>query len=173
MSDKLPTLLTVDSHLSGVRFSRRVYLPRITGTLLCSLFIASVLVTKTTPFWVWMLLFLNAFVWPHLAYYFSRRSIDPMRFERGNLLADVVFGGFWIGMMGLNVLPSVIIIAMVGMNSMAGGGIRLFIQGVSLQLLSAALVAGLNAHRIDLVTTPTQLYACLPMLVIIRLRLGM
>lgn len=172
MSDKSPTLLTVDSRLSGIRFSRRVYLPRITGTLLCSLFIASVLVTNTTPFWVWALLFLNVFVWPYLAYYLSTRSSDPMCFERGNLLVDVIFGGFWIGMMGLNLLPSIVIIAMVGMNNMAGGGIRLFIKGISLQLLSAALVAGLNVHRIDLITTPTQLYACLPMLLVYPIALG-
>lgn len=172
MSGESPTLLTVDSRLSGMRFSRRVYLPRIIGTLLCCLFISSVLVAKPTPLWIWGLLFLNAFVWPHAAYRLSLRSSDPMRFERINLLADVIFGGVWIGMMGLNVLPSVIIIAMVGMNSIAGGGIRLFIQGICLQLLSAALVAGLFPHRIDLVTTPMQLYACLPMLVVYPISLG-
>lgn len=172
MSGESPTLLTVDSRLSGMRFSRRVYLPRIIGTLLCFLFISSVLVAQPTPLWVWLLLCVNVLVWPHLAYRLSLRSANPMRFERANLLVDVIFGGFWIGMMGLNILPSVVIISMVGMNSIAGGGIRLFIQGICLQLLTAALVVGLFAHRIDLATTPLQLYACIPMMLLYPISLG-
>ena len=172
MSGQSPTLLTVDSRLSGIRFSRRVYIPRITGTLLCLLFISSVLIAQPTPAWMWVLLGINAFIWPHVAYHLSVRSANPMRFERGNLLTDVVFGGIWIGLMGLNVLPSVVIVAMVGMNSIAGGGIRLFIQGMLLQLISAAVVIGLFPYRLHLMTTPLQLYACIPMIVVYPIALG-
>ncbi|MBI0575547.1 MASE2 domain-containing protein, partial [Pectobacterium parmentieri] len=107
---------------SGLRFSQRVYIPRIIGTILCSLFISSVLIVKPVPIFAWGLLFLNAFVWPHIAYTLSLRSHDPMRCEKRNLLIDVVFGGIWIGFMGVNLLPSALIVAMVGMNGTAGGG---------------------------------------------------
>lgn len=176
MSDASPatlkTSLTTDPRLSGIRFSRRVYIPRVMGTFLCSLFIASVLAAQPTPVWVWGCLLLNVLVWPHAAYRFALRAANPMRFERGNLLADVVFGGFWIGMMGLNVLPSAVIVAMVGMNCMAGGGVRLFLPGMGLQLAMCALVVLCFPQRINIATTPMQIYASIPMLMVYPITLG-
>ncbi|ACX88753.1 diguanylate cyclase AdrA [Pectobacterium parmentieri] len=172
MSALPPTFLTVDVRRSGLRFSQRVYIPRIAGTILCALFISSVLITKPTPALLWGLLFVNVFVWPHLAYRLSQRSRDPMRRERHNLLIDVVFGGVWIGFMGVNLLPSALIVAMVGMNGTAGGGIKLFVQGIVLQCATGVLVLALFAVPISLDTTPIQLYACLPMLLIYPISLG-
>ncbi|MEQ9891088.1 diguanylate cyclase AdrA [Pectobacterium aroidearum] len=172
MSASPPTFLTVDIRRSGLRFSQRVYIPRIVGTILCSLFIASVLITKPTPVLLWGLLLLNAFVWPHIAYLLSLRSRDPMRCEKRNLLFDVVFGGIWIGFMGVNLLPSAVIAAMVGMNGTAGGGIKLFVQGILLQCVACVSVLVLFAVPVSLDTTPIQIYACLPMLLVYPIFLG-
>ncbi|MEQ9880367.1 diguanylate cyclase AdrA [Pectobacterium aroidearum] len=172
MSASPPTFLTVDIRRSGLRFSQRVYIPRIVGTILCSLFIASVLITKPTPLLLWGLLLLNAFVWPHIAYLLSLRSRDPMRCEKRNLLFDVVFGGIWIGFMGVNLLPSAVIAAMVGMNGTAGGGIKLFVQGILLQCVACVSVLVLFAVPVSLDTTPIQIYACLPMLLVYPIFLG-
>ncbi|MDY4387958.1 diguanylate cyclase AdrA [Pectobacterium aroidearum] len=172
MSASPPTFLTVDVRRSGLRFSQRVYIPRIVGTILCSLFIASVLITKPTPLLLWGLLLLNAFAWPHIAYLLSLRSRDPMRCEKRNLLFDVVFGGIWIGFMGVNLLPSAVIAAMVGMNGTAGGGIKLFVQGILLQCVACISVLVLFAVPVSLDTTPIQIYACVPMLLIYPIFLG-
>ncbi|MER3384635.1 diguanylate cyclase AdrA [Pectobacterium aroidearum] len=172
MSASPPTFLTVDVRRSGLRFSQRVYIPRIVGTILCSLFIASVLITKPTPVLLWGLLLLNAFAWPHIAYLLSLRSRDPMRCEKRNLLFDVVFGGIWIGFMGVNLLPSAVIAAMVGMNGTAGGGIKLFVQGILLQCVACVSVLVLFAVPVSLDTTPIQIYACVPMLLIYPIFLG-
>ncbi|MEH0835090.1 diguanylate cyclase [Pectobacterium cacticida] len=167
-----PTCLAGDVRRSGLRFSQRVYIPRIVGTLLCALFITSVLIVKPTPLPVWGLLLLNVFAWPHIAYRLSQRSSEPMRCEKRNLLADVVFGGIWMGAMGMNVLPSALIAAMVGMNSVASGGIKLLVQGILLQSLACIVVLVLFAVPISWATTPRQLYACLPMLLIYPIFLG-
>ncbi|MBA5202730.1 MULTISPECIES: diguanylate cyclase AdrA [Pectobacterium] len=172
MSASPPTFLTVDVRRSGLRFSQRVYIPRIVGTILCSLFIASVLITKPIPVLLWGLLLLNAFAWPHIAYLLSLRSRDPMRCEKRNLLFDVVFGGIWIGFMGVNLLPSAVIAAMVGMNGTAGGGIKLFVQGILLQCVACISVLVLFAVPVSLDTTPIQIYACVPMLLIYPIFLG-
>ncbi|MFJ5439275.1 diguanylate cyclase AdrA [Pectobacterium brasiliense] len=172
MSASPPMFLTVDVRRSGLRFSQRVYIPRIVGTILCSLFISSVLMTKSVPTLLWVLLFLNTFIWPHIAYLLSLRSRDPMRCEKRNLLLDVVFGGIWIGFMGVNLLPCALIVAMVGMNCTAGGGIKLFVQGIVLLCVSCALTLVLFAVPVSLDTTPIQIYACLPMLLIYPISLG-
>ncbi|KHN54674.1 diguanylate cyclase [Pectobacterium fontis] len=172
MSASSPTFLMVDVRRSGLRFSQRVYIPRITGTILCCLFISSVLITKPVSMLVWGGLFLNALVWPHVAYMLSRWSSDPMECEKRNLLFDVIFGGIWIGLMGVNLLPSALIVAMVGMNSTAGGGIKLFVQGIVLQCIACILVLVLFSVPVSLDTTPMQLYACLPMLLIYPISLG-
>ncbi|GKX41487.1 diguanylate cyclase AdrA [Pectobacterium carotovorum subsp. carotovorum] len=119
-----------------------------------------------------MLLFLNTFIWPHIAYMLSLRSRDPMQCEKRNLLIDVVFGGIWIGFMGVNLLPSALIAAMVGMNCTAGGGIKLLVQGIVLQCFACVLVLVLFAVPVSLDTTPLQLYACLPMLLVYPIFLG-
>lgn len=167
-----PLFSTIDGRRSGLRFSRRVYVPRIIGTLLCVLFIASVLITKSPPVWVWCLLILNAFLWPHLAYYLSRTARDPMKCEKLSLLVDVCFGGVWMGAMGMNMLPSALIVSMVGMNSIAGGGIKLFTQGIVFQFVSCFMVMLFFSIPVDIVTTPSQMYACLPMLLIYPVLLG-
>ncbi|MCA6942767.1 diguanylate cyclase [Pectobacterium polaris] len=172
MSASPPMFLTVDVRRSGLRFSQRVYIPRIVGTILCALFISSVLITRPIPALLWVLLFLNTFIWPHIAYTLSRRSRDPMQCEKRNLLIDVAFGGIWIGFMGVNLLPSALIAAMVGMNCTAGGGVKLLVQGIVLQCVACALVLVLFAVPVSLDTTLLQLYACLPMLLIYPIFLG-
>ncbi|RJL38771.1 diguanylate cyclase AdrA [Pectobacterium carotovorum] len=172
MSASPPTFLTVDVRRSGLRFSQRVYIPRIVGTILCALFISSVLITRPVSTLLWVLLFLNTFIWPHIAYTLSLRSRDPMQCEKRNLLIDVAFGGIWIGFMGVNLLPSAVIAAMVGMNCTAGGGVKLLVQGIVLQCVACVLVLVLFSVPVSLDTTPLQLYACLPMLLVYPIFLG-
>uniref|UniRef100_A0A1I8AWG8 MASE2 domain-containing protein n=1 Tax=Steinernema glaseri TaxID=37863 RepID=A0A1I8AWG8_9BILA len=47
------------------------------------------------------------------------------RAEQRNLMVDSLMGGFWAGTVQFNPLISVTILAMMGMNNVAAGGVRL------------------------------------------------
>ncbi|AIR68682.1 diguanylate cyclase [Dickeya fangzhongdai] len=162
-----------DRRRSGLAFARRVYIPRMIGLGLGFFYVAAVLYDQTQPVWVWGILFFNGFLWPHLALLLARHARDPMRFEYGNLRFDAWLGGVWIGMMGLNSLPSVLIMSMMGMNNIAAGGLRLFLQGLVAQLTGALAVIWLAGRTIAFATTPVQIYFCLPMLFIYPISVGL
>lgn len=70
---------------SGLRFARRVRLPRAVGLAGMFLPIASTLVSHPSPGWWWLLLVGWAFVWPHLAWQIASRAVDPLSREIYNL----------------------------------------------------------------------------------------
>ncbi|SLM63773.1 MULTISPECIES: diguanylate cyclase [Dickeya] len=166
-------VVDVDRRRSGLAFVRRVYVPRMIGLGLGFFYVAAGLQTAAWSSWVWGLLFFNGFLWPHLAFQLARLARDPKRFEFGNLRLDACLGGIWIGMMGLNALPSVLILAMMGMNNIAAGGLRLFLHGVLIQAVSALVALGLNGTEVMFATTPRQIYFCLPMLFIYPIFVGL
>ncbi|MBV6816482.1 diguanylate cyclase [Rahnella sp. PD12R] len=172
MPKKLHTTLVNDTHHSGIRFAKRTYLPRIVGLGTGSFCVGSVMIEHTTPVWLWLLLFLNGFIWPHIAYWKAKRSATPFNSEINNLKADAIFGGIWIAMMGFNALPSATIFAMMGMNNISAGGQRLFFRCVIAQITVA--IALLLVADIPFMpeTTPFQLYLCLPMIMIYPIFLG-
>ncbi|MGM3183210.1 diguanylate cyclase [Dickeya oryzae] len=162
-----------DQRRSGLAFARRVYVPRLMGLGLGFFYVAAVLYDLTQPMWVWGVLFFNGFLWPHLALWLASRADDPMQFEQVNLRFDAFMGGVWIGMMGLNSLPSVLIISMMGMNNIAAGGLRLFVQGLAIQLITVVAILCLVHRPIVFATTPEQIYFCLPMLLIYPILVGL
>jgi len=72
-----------------------------------------------------ILLTVNAFVWPSFAYLISQRSDDPVKTEQTSLIVDTMFGGAWIGVMGLSPMPSFIILAVFIADRYAAGGWKL------------------------------------------------
>lgn len=63
----------------------------------------------------------HTFLWPHLAWYAARTSPDPHRVERASLTIDSAFGGLWVALMHFNLLPSVLIVAMMSMDKIGWG----------------------------------------------------
>jgi len=128
------------------------------------------------PAWIWALLFLNGFVWPHIAYWLAKRSQSPFLREHLHLQLDAASGGFWVALMGFNPLGSCLILMMLWMNNIAAGGFRLFLRGVVTSL--AGLLMGLLVVRsflhweFNLSSDPVMIYAALPMLVIYPLAIG-
>ena len=78
----------------GLRFVRRMYLMRILGTFLCFFPILSVLSELDRPLWMRILLAVNAFVWPTVAWLRSRNARIPLVAEHQNLVIDAGAGGF-------------------------------------------------------------------------------
>jgi diguanylate cyclase len=131
----------------GVGLARRTYLPRTVGLGIGALCAGAGLYQASAPAWVWVVMVVYCFAWPHIALRLSLRSASPYAAERRNLLADSLAGGFWAVAMAFNVLPSVLLLAALAMNNLATGGARLFGQGVVAHLAGAGaalLVLGLK-----------------------------
>lgn len=157
----------------GLSFAKRIYPPRAVGLGIGSLAVFGALYPLALPSWVWLFLLFNGFLWPHLAYRMSSRARFPYQAERRNLVLDSLCGGFWAATMQFNPLPTVTILSMMTMNNVAAGGQRLVIHGGLAQLggilLSWLLIGPALSTRIS----PMQIYACLPMLTLYPLALGM
>ncbi len=161
-----PTWLDENRHRSARRFARRVYLPRVIGLGTGFFCVASALVMQPVSGWWWLLLLANGFIWPHFAWQLADRAPDPARAEIRNLLVDSLMGGVWIAAMGINALPSALIVAMLSMNNIGCGGAKLFFSGLILLLLSCLLTLGATHLPLHLETMPSQVWICLPMLII-------
>ncbi|MDD0977333.1 diguanylate cyclase [Pseudomonas fontis] len=156
----------------GLSFVRRIYLPRIIGLGIGLFSVYAAITPLGLPQWVWGLLFFNGLAWPHLAYQLGLRSKVPYQTERRNLLIDSLMGGFWTATMQFNPLPSVTILSMMTMNNVAAGGQRLLLKGAIAQVAGMLLSVAIFGPGLQLVTTPSQVYACLPMLTLYPLALG-
>ena len=149
-----------------------MYIPRAVGLGAGFFAVASVLYQSHAHAWAWAALIFNAFVWPHVAYLLARRSADPYRTEIRNLLADSACGGVWIAVMGFNLLPSVLLAAMLAMDKISVGGPRLLARAVALQLAGCALAAVLLAVDLQPATTMVNVVGSLPLLIAYPIAVG-
>jgi diguanylate cyclase len=142
----------MDRRDEGLRFARRMYVPRTVGLALGAVAIGGGLYEVGAPSWVWVLLVVNLFGWPHLAYWSARRSRDPYRAELRNLMLDSAFGGAWIAAMHFNLAPSTVLIAMLAMDKAAVGGMRFLARCLAAQaaaLVVVAVLAGIEPEPLQ------------------------
>ncbi|MCW3148463.1 diguanylate cyclase [Stutzerimonas stutzeri] len=159
---------------AGLSFARRAFYPRAIGLAVGFFCVAGVLrEAPATPLWVWGLLMAFCFVWPLVALLLSRRARSPIAAERRHVLFDSLMGGFWIATIAFNVLPTVMLLSMLAMNNTATGGARFVVKGVLLQFAGMLVSAALLGLQFNPHTTQTQLYACIPMLIVHPLTIGM
>lgn len=85
-----------------------------------------------------------AFIWPHLAWQLAYRSADPRSSEILNLKADAMVAGVWMGLMGVDLLPTVALVMMIGMNLMGAGGVRLFGAGAMIAVITTLITLQLT-----------------------------
>lgn len=167
-SDKL----NINARVTGLRFVRRMYLMRMLGTLLCFFPVLSVLVEHHQPLWLMVLLGVNAFVWPGLAFLRARRSATPHNTEHQNLLLDAGAGGFWIAMMALNPLPSVVIATILLSDRLAAGGLKL-LRKAAIALVATGLFAWLiSGMPFEPQVSQRTMFATLPLVAIYMLALS-
>lgn len=125
---------------AGTRFVRRMFLMRMLGTLLCFLPIFSVLAELHRPEYLKILLALNAFVWPTVAYLRAMLAPIPREVEQQNLLWDAGVGGFWIAMMAMNPLPSVAIATILLTDRLSAGG-KMLMRKAALAMLAGFAIS--------------------------------
>ncbi|MHA3736997.1 diguanylate cyclase [Pseudomonas sp. Eth.TT006] len=156
----------------GLSLARRLYPSRILGLMLGLLCVSAAMYPLQPPLWVWALMLCNGLLWPHLAFHWARRSSVPYRAEHRNLLVDAFMGGFWVAAMQFNPLPSATTISMMAMNNVAIGGLRFLAAGLAAQILGIGVGLAIFAPAFIPPTSPLQLYACLPLLMVYPLALG-
>lgn len=106
----------------SMRFIRRMFAMRQLGTFLCFFPFQSVLTELHRSLWLTLLLSINAFIWPVIAWILARSSGDPTHTERRNLTIDAAFGGVWVALMAVSPMPSLIIMAVLASDRYAAGG---------------------------------------------------
>ena len=148
-----------------VIFARRSYTSRVGGMALGFVMTSAVLLQNATPLWMWSGPALHCFVFPHVAWWVARAAVNPRKAERRNLLVDHFLGGVWIVLMQFNPLPSVLTVSLLGMDSMAGGGLRLVLRGLGLQLVGMALGVAVFGLQVQWEAHLLTVLACLPLLV--------
>src|SRR6516225_4959381 len=114
----------------GKHFVERIYRLRIAGLGLGFFCVASVFAQQHRGLVLWSLLVFHGFIWPHVARRAALACEVPYRGERLNLMVDAMMGGFWVVAMQFNVLPGVLILAMLSMNNIGAGGLQLFARGM-------------------------------------------
>ena len=149
----------------GQRLVRRMYVPRVVGYALAAVCIGGGLWEIGTPAWVWVMLFLNSFVWPHAAYQVARRRRDPYRAELHNLLFDSAAAGAWVAAMGFNMMPSAVLVAMLAMDKAAVGGMRFLARSLAGQL-ACAFVVWFLTRRLNVTSQQVAALCSLPMLLL-------
>lgn len=157
----------------GLLFARRIYFPRVLGTMLCG-FIIAVTAYEKMSLVECVFLALNSLVWGHVAFWLSRNSSNPFKMEKINFLADSIFCGFWIAVMHAKPLPSVAIFSMVAMNNVAIGGPRFLLKGLGCKFLGFALVFlffGVD-YKFD-ISAVSEVLLCLPLVGIYPIVLGL
>ncbi|WP_368933963.1 diguanylate cyclase AdrA [Citrobacter koseri] len=155
-----------DHQRSGLRFAKRVRLPRAVGLGWMFLPIAAVLASQPIAGGWWLFLVGWSFVWPHLAWQLASKAIDPLSREIYNLKADAILAGVWVGVMGVNVLPSTALLMMMCMNLMGAGGLRLFIAGMVLMVVSCLVTLQLTGITVAFRSAPLEWWFSLPVIVI-------
>ncbi len=163
--------MTIDSSkAAGVSVAKRIYRLRTIGCALSLIFVA---VTTWPGGWLlWALMVFNGLLWPPIAVQIATRSARPYQAELRNLQLDCVFAGGWVVAMHFSVLPSLLLLSMVAMNSVTVRGIRFLLSGLLASALGIVGTVAVAGFTITVATPPEVIWACVPMLVIYPFTVG-
>lgn len=157
---------------TGNKFVRRMFLMRILGTLLCFFPILSVLLEHQRSVWFIALLAVNAFIWPTIALYRARRAVFPLETEHQNLIIDAAAGGFWIAIMAVSPLPSVVIATILLSDRLSAGG-PLLLRKAAVVMVSVFAVCWLSqGMAFDPLVSQRTMFATLPLIAIYLIALS-
>jgi signal transduction histidine kinase len=127
--------------------------------------VSTVLREHQAPWAAWTVLAVHALLWPHLAYIAARFSSDPHGIERVNLTIDSAFGGLWVALMHFNLLPSVLIVAMMSMDKIGWG--PMFLVRTSIAMASGCALGALaTGGAVQPETSMRVIVASLPLMAV-------
>lgn len=146
-------------------FARRVGKLRVMAFLLAAPCIASALYVNSAPLTLWLLSAAMCFVWPALAMVITRRSRDPAVAEYRNLTLDGAATGALVAVMHFNLLPSVLVVAMLWLSECGVGGWRLALRALAPMVGACVLVSWSLGFAFDPTSTMLNVYGSIPYLV--------
>ncbi len=103
------------------------------------------------------------------AWQIASRAVDPLSREIYNLKTDAVLAGMWVGVMGVNVLPSTAMLMIMCLNLMGAGGPRLFVAGLVLMAVSCLVTLELTGITVSFNSAPLEWWLSLPIIVVLPL----
>lgn len=148
------------------RLPRLVYPLRVSGMGLGAAVVMVVLYERQAHASAWALVFCGGFVWPHLAWWLTRRSRDPRRAEVRNLLVDSAIAGAFVPLMQFNLLPSVLLVTLTTVDKISTGIRRLWLQSLPGLVTAALLVGWWVDAPVRTESSMRVVLACLPLLVL-------
>lgn len=146
--------------------ARRVYHLRMLAMPFLLLILAASAYQRDISPWAVGLLGVALVAWPLVAQTLPRWSGRPAAWEQRNLIGDHVLAGMTCAVIGFNPLPSVLLLAMTGMSSMATGGTLLLINGLTSSALGASLAVLAFGVRWFPESTRTDVLCSLPLLLV-------
>ncbi|ROP62095.1 diguanylate cyclase (GGDEF)-like protein [Enterobacter sp. BIGb0383] len=163
---------TMHQQVTGSKFVRRMFLMRILGTLLCFFPILSVLLEHQRSPWFIGLLAVNAFIWPSVAWFRARRAVLPLVSEHQNLIIDAAAGGFWIAIMAVSPLPSVVIATILLSDRLSAGGLPLLRKAAAVMVSVFALCWLSQGMAFNPLVSQRTMFATLPLIAIYLIALS-
>ena len=152
--------------LRDLRFVRRIHRLRTLGWALGFFCLAAALRAEGAPSGWWIVLLANCFAWPHVAWFLATHHAEPRRAESWNLMADSTLGGMWIAVMQFNLLPSVLVAAMLSLDKVSVGGPSFLLRTTALLLAGCGLTSAALGFPVDLTTTMPVIVASMPLLLV-------
>ncbi len=157
----------------SLRLARRIYPLRVAGLALGFLCVAAAFHERGVPLWAWAGVVFHGFAWPHLAYHLARRSADPYDAEERNLVIDSALGGAWIALMGFNLLPSALLVAMLSMDKVSVGGVPFLLRTAIAMAAACSIMAAITGFDFRPEPSLLVVVACVPLMLIYPLVVGM
>jgi diguanylate cyclase len=165
-------MMDATQHTRGLQLIKRIYPPRSVGFFLGSISVASVLYEQHAGPGSWLMIAFSGLVWPHLAYWRACRSSNPYAAEKQNQHLDAAQCGFWIVMIGFNLLPATMGIAMLGMVLLSLGGKHRCLIGMLTYTLTAVVTWLLSDIPLQLQSSLETQLASVPVLLFYPLLIG-
>jgi diguanylate cyclase len=148
-----------------VRAVERGYRLRLLAFGLGFVAAAVVLTSDGTSFVLPFMLAVNASLWPGIARAFALHGADSHAVEKRNLLIDSAMGGGWVALMQFNLLPCVLLTAVLACGSAMAGGWSLLARGLIVQAAACVLTLALHGLTFAPQSSTLQILACLPLLI--------
>lgn len=150
------------SRRNGFRYISQMRFLRAVGLATLFFPLADGLSAKSIEFFWWVLLVIWVFFWPHIAWKIACRAAVPRHSEQNNVKADGVVAGFWIGILEMNPLIALAVLVVAGLNFLGAGGMKIFISGMLLLLISVLITSALFAVGTSFMSTYTNLIWVIP-----------
>ncbi|KAF1700428.1 sensor domain-containing diguanylate cyclase [Pseudoxanthomonas suwonensis] len=145
---------------------------RAIGFVVAALGIVSSLDGQGAPAWVLALLAVNTVAWPAFAWWRGESTLQPLRTAYRLLLVDTAIAGFWMAMMGFDLLPCAMLLAVMLLDRLIAGGWSLAGRALLTTLAGAVVgwvVAGFPFHP---ETTFRTMLWCMPFFLLYPLGTG-